>query len=108
MRKRVSLGELKDYCASNRPRQFSFYSTDQAWYNAGDPFKARISFRSMSIHESPGCVHLTNGKDVGVSLRCVQFAEIDTETLRSATILTLFCGPDGTPDIAKPYRFFVI
>ena len=106
MKKRVTIGELKQYCAANKPANIQFSTENQAWYRVSDPCKVNLSFPIMLIYENPNLICLKSGTNT-LSFDRVRFVEIDTDTTVLGTILTLFCGSMATQENPTTYHLVV-
>lgn len=95
MKKRVSVKELRDYYAKNKPKEISFVTENQPWYRVSDPCKVRCTFPVMMIYENPNLVCLKSGGNT-ICIDRVKFAEVDTDATVLGTVLKLFC--DAQPE----------
>jgi hypothetical protein len=106
MKKRVTMEELKKYCAANKPANIQFSTENQVWHRVSDPCKVNLSFPIMLIYENPNLICLQSGANT-LSFDRVRFVEIDTETTVLGTIFTLFCGSSAVPEDSITYRLVV-
>lgn len=95
MKRRVSVKELKEYCAQNRPTSILYYSETQPWYRPADPCKMQFVFPTMMVFENPNLICLQAGSNK-LYLDRVQSVEIDTESASFGTVITVFCGKMGS------------
>lgn len=103
MKKKLSVRELRDYYARNKPKEISFVTENQPWYRVSDPCKVKCTFPVMMICENPNFVCLKSGGST-ICFDRVQFAEVDTDATVLGTVLRLFCGNQhGASDAEVSY-----
>lgn len=107
MKKRITVGELKAYCAANKPSNVRFSTENQSWYRISDPCKVNMSFSIMLIYENPNLICLKSGTNTMCFDR-VKYAEIDTETTVLGTLITLFCGDFASSDHEITYCLIAV
>lgn len=91
MKKMVTMRELKEYCAKNKPHCVWYHTENQEWYKVSDPCKVRLSFPIMLICENPNLICLKSGGN-SISFDRIKSVEINTEMTVLGTVFTLFCG----------------
>ncbi|MCM1222381.1 MAG: hypothetical protein NC548_48730 [Lachnospiraceae bacterium] len=106
MRKRMTTGDLKKYCATIKPARIHFSTENQLWFKVSDPCKVDLSFPVMLIYENPNLILLKSDTSL-VSLDRVKFIEVDTETTVLGTIFTVVCGSQSTSENDITYRLIV-
>lgn len=106
MKKLVSIHELKEYCAVNKPHHVLFHTENQDWYRAADPCKLRMSFSIMLINENPNLICLKSGAN-SLSIDRVQCIEIDTGSTVLGTVLRVHCGDFGSSTHSITYTLIV-
>lgn len=93
MKRRLSISELREYCAKQNFNTILYWAENQDWYCAASPCKVRVSFPNMVVCENPDGVCLRSGGNT-VSFERLRYADVDTERSVLGTVLTLFCD-DG-------------
>lgn len=111
MKKRISIGELKEYLEENKPTRIFFHAENQAWYNSADHFASfRTMFSEIMVYEYTPCLIGLKSETNTISFNCIKSVEIDTESSILGTIITLFCGShrkvghDTTYRVVAEYR----
>lgn len=107
MKKRVSVRELMDYYARNKPKEISFATENQPWYKVSDPCKVRCTFPVMMICENPNLVCLKSGRNT-ICFDRVELAEVDTDATVLGTVVKLFCGSQSESNDAEASYILVV
>lgn len=103
MKKRMTIGELKQYCTVHKPSSVRFATENQVWYKVSDPCKVSVSFPIMLICENPNLICLKSGANI-MSFDRVKFVEIDTDMTVLGTVFDLFCGDSTSTGNDITYR----
>lgn len=95
----ITVGELKEYFAKNKPKKITYWSENQPDYNVFNPIEARFEFPIVRVFENPNSLALSTGiKSDGFDLviRRLKFAEFDTKTTVLGTRISLYCEVGAT------------
>lgn len=105
MKKRVSLGEFREYCDHHRFRNVAFWSEDQPQFCAGDTQKIQAVFPLMYVCEHPNLVCLRSGEN-SMLFSKVKYVDISTDAHIPGSIFTLFCGENAKKNTESTYVLF--
>lgn len=91
MKNQVTLAELREYLAINKPSKVIFSTEEQRWHNGLETCNMEICFENILICEFPNLISLQS--DHGeLCLNCVRYAEIEHLEPLSETKITIVCG----------------
>lgn len=90
--KKLSLSEFKQTCTTISPKQFIFFSDNQAQREDISHVKARLVFSAIQIAFNPNMICFKNGNNDYLCLAKVKGVEVDSEKSLLGTIFNIVCG----------------
>ena len=91
MKNQVTLAELREYLAMNKPSKVIFSTEEQRWYNGMEICNMEICFENILICEFPNLISLQSEQGE-LCLNRVRYAEIEPLEPSAETKITVFCG----------------
>ena len=95
MKKIATVGELRAYCESKKPREIVFHTDNQREYDLMKyPCSMVLHFPSMLVYENPNTIYLKAGRNV-LTLNQVKYVEIVSSKVIVGTTIIVQCHKMG-------------
>lgn len=91
MKNQVTLAELREFLAHNKPSKVIYSTEEQRWYNGMDTCCMEISFENILICEFPNLISLQSEQG-DMCINRVRYVEIERPEPAQETRITVFCG----------------
>lgn len=95
MKKRFSVKEFQSYISKYTPSKISFWSENQEWYTAADPFKIKMIFSIIAVGESPNIIYLKDETKKEIFFDRVKYICVDDSSTVLGAVFHIHCDKNS-------------
>ena len=91
MEKKLSVKGFQSYVSEHKPSEISFWSENQEWYTAADPFKIKMIFSNIFVGICPNVIYLNDKSNKEILFDRVKYVCVDEDSTVLGTIFRIHC-----------------